>query len=73
MDSIQLTILIRIDPNTAPLKPLTANPLTNADTNQSINPLMTSRKSPRLKKVSGKVRITRMGRMIVFPIILGVW
>jgi len=61
-------MLMRIDPKRAPQNPFTWNPLNNAETNQSINPLMTSRNNPKVRRVSGKVRITRMGRMIVFTI-----
>src|SRR4030065_2684050 len=68
LDNIQLTMLIKIEPNTAPQKPLTWNPLTRAETNQSISPLMTSKKSPRVTIVRGRVSKTRMGRSIVLTI-----
>jgi len=60
---IQLTRLIRRDPTSAPQNPLTLNPGTTADTSQSIKALMTRRKRPRVRRVRGRVKKTRMGLM----------
>src|SRR3990172_1071087 len=62
-DKIQLTMLMKIEPTTAPQKPLTWNPPTRAATSQSIKPLITRRKRPRVNTVRGRVSKTEMGRM----------
>src|SRR5512139_3258198 len=67
-DRTQLTMLIKMDPSTAPQKPLTWNPGTRTATSASKRPLMISRKSPRVRTVRGSVRKTIIGRMIALII-----
>jgi hypothetical protein len=64
----QLMMLSKIAPSTDPQKPLTWNPPTKADTSQSINPLMTNKKSPKVKSVMGRVKRIRRGRKMVLTI-----
>ena len=61
-------MLIRIEPRTAPQKPLTWKPLTTAETSQSIRPLMTRRKRPRVRTVIGRVKKMRIGRRTALTI-----
>src|SRR5713226_1296479 len=65
---IQLTTLTSRAPQKAGPKPVTWKPATNTDTSHRQNAFRTSRNSPRVSKVIGKVSTTRMGRTTALTI-----
>ena len=61
LDSAQEKMLNRIAPSIAAQKPATSNPGTTVAAAQKSSALITSRKSPRVRTVTGSVRMTRNG------------
>ena len=60
------TRLMMIEPRTAEPKPATCMPGTSAATSSSMSALITSRKSPSVSRVSGRVSSTNTGRTTAF-------